>query len=67
MQLFNGEVTVGVGVDLLEEDPEVVDFLLRELGGDVGHYHCFELNLKRTTFEKLEKFRIFLKSIVNFV
>lgn len=62
-QLFYGEVPVAILVDLFEDLPELVNFLLRELGGYVGHGDGFELNSKRwSTFEKLQNCFNFLKS-----
>ena len=42
-----------------------MNFLLGELCGNVGHNEGFKLNRKMTTFENLEKLRIFVKSRVK--
>lgn len=43
----------------------MMNFFFRELGCDISHYHGFELNKSRATFEKLVKLRIFLKSRIS--
>ena len=41
LDLLDGQESIGVGVDLLEEKTEAVDVLLRELGCDKGHSEGF--------------------------
>ena len=65
LQLVNCEVAVWIGVDLLEKFTQVVDFLLGQLGWDVGEDEGFELDKGNATFENLVKDRIFLKSRVR--